>query len=602
MKRRKPLVLLLLAAALVMGGLRVQALTAGQSAEQSAGQSTEQSAEQDTDQGAGQSNDQDDGQSADQDVDQSAKDSADQDIDQSAEQSAQTGTEWTGFLALALASDTEYTKLLNEIAIQEKDLQQALDAAGISEEDCGDCQELFRLALEEGESLSEYFSALSEPALLLVQLRVTEAEKNSREQELAGEIAGLCIRIMTVQERISVQEEALEVQETLLTKTRALVLSGEEASSQLEEAEAEAEELTKALEAEQDELEEAMDELAALLGEEAAADELICLLGEEKTTMEGLLLLIGEETSGEMAFADLTAEDTLWEDSPEELIQWAMENDAGCLAAERDCLEALLKLWTEYTVFNEEYAVPDNIFEYIVSAVEGETIDTDAFYEEYTAYLKEREAALEQQALTQARAMQTGTGTATDADEKSGETAAESDGTDAGTLGTSTESGGTDETTGETAADADGTDAGTEESPDEEEKSDSYALYDLVLEYLNTVLTLEDQKAALTESVEEAYEDFVSLCDTYTELQEQIEEMEKDLKLYQVRYRLGELTKEEYQSLTDQTEALELEILNARSEYWQAYYSLNSISNGGLSAQILEELETRQALEETEMK
>ncbi|MCD7806598.1 MAG: TolC family protein [Lachnospiraceae bacterium] len=460
------------------------------------------------------------------------------------EQSAQPVLTPAQTLALVLADDNEYLELSNQLAVQTKDYKQAVSDAGGSDEEEYLWSVLARVTLSQEESLSEYYSAVTLPVLLEAGMQVTQAQMNSREYELESEITGLYIQITTCQERISTQEELLKEKETSLTKKKALVKSGQADSSEAEALSEEAEALSESLEKDKSALEAAIEKLSEYMGEE---------IKEDALTVE------------------INVEETDWDHALEELTGWAINNDEAYLSAWEVSLEVLLSLWTDYTVLNEEYAIPDSIFEYIVSAGGGEAIDTDAFYEEYTLYWQERTAALENLALTQ-------TEDPSDPEDTSGS----GDASDPGETEAAEETAQTEE----------------EASIPQTEEEDIYALYDAVLEYQNTVLELENQALAVTESVEEAYNDLLSLRDTYTELQEQLQELQSNQKLYRVRYRMGELSKEDYESLTEEQNTLQLDILDAESQYLQAYVSLNSVTNGGLSALLAGELEAAPSQEE----
>ncbi|MCD7738836.1 MAG: TolC family protein [Lachnospiraceae bacterium] len=437
-------------------------------------------------------------------------------------------------LKLALASDSDYQSLSNELAVQKKNLRQAVSDAGGSEKEDWDWSVLLKVTLSEGQSLEEYYSTMTQTTLQQAEVTLAQAKLNSRKYELESEIAGYYIQIMTDQERILVQEELLEDKNTVLTKTKALVKSGQADSSDEESAQDEVDDLTGDIQADQDDL---------------------------QTAIEGLTSLTGEEVSDDAALTGVEVDDSLWEGNLEELTDWAIENDEEYLTAWKDCLESLLSLWSDYTVLNEEYPIPDSIFEYIVSAAAGETIDTDAFYDEYTAYWEERKAAL-----------------TLDKEEAGDETAEDTDGT--AEDGTQTED--EAEETDDTAQEADGNTSETDDGSSSE--NDDYALHDAILDYQNKVLAVNKRAQELTDSVKEAYDSLTSLRDAYEEKQDDLEEHQSSQKLNRVKYRLGELSKEDYQSLTEETQTLQLDVLDARSEYWQSYYSLNSVTYGGISA------------------
>ncbi|MCD8362528.1 MAG: TolC family protein [Lachnospiraceae bacterium] len=117
----------------------------------------------------------------------------------------------------------------------------------------------------------------------------------------------------------------------------------------------------------------------------------------------------------------------------------------------------------------------------------------------------------------------------------------------------------------------------------------AYSLYDDVLKYQNLVIDMDSQEESLTESVEESYENLLDRKEQIEKIQEELEALEKKQKTYRVRYRIGELSREEYDALTDEYEELEMELLDAQGEYFKAYYALDSVT-GGYLQELTEEI------------
>lgn len=123
-----------------------------------------------------------------------------------------------------------------------------------------------------------------------------------------------------------------------------------------------------------------------------------------------------------------------------------------------------------------------------------------------------------------------------------------------------------------------------------EDDDGAYSLYDDVLQYQNLALDLSGQEESISESVEESYENLLDLKEQITDLEDEIAALEKKQKTYRVRYRIGELSQDEYDALTDEYEELEMELLDAKSEYFKAYYALDS-ATGGYLQELVEEVE-----------
>ncbi len=115
-------------------------------------------------------------------------------------------------------------------------------------------------------------------------------------------------------------------------------------------------------------------------------------------------------------------------------------------------------------------------------------------------------------------------------------------------------------------------------------EDEPYALYEAALEYQDALLEKNNQKADLTEQVEDYYNTVVTMRKAYLQLVEDVDDAEVSLKEDEVLNRLGELTYDEYKSSLDDYEDLQNDMFEALAEYAQTLYSFDRLTCGGVTA------------------
>lgn len=115
-------------------------------------------------------------------------------------------------------------------------------------------------------------------------------------------------------------------------------------------------------------------------------------------------------------------------------------------------------------------------------------------------------------------------------------------------------------------------------------EDEPYALYEAALEYQDALLEKKNAKQELKESVEDSYNNFISLQNAYTSLVREAGTAEKQTKADSIRNRLGEMTYEEYKESLDETEDLQNQMYEALAEYSKALYSFDRLTCGGITA------------------
>ena len=115
-------------------------------------------------------------------------------------------------------------------------------------------------------------------------------------------------------------------------------------------------------------------------------------------------------------------------------------------------------------------------------------------------------------------------------------------------------------------------------------QDDPYVLFQNVLDYMGAV---KDQKAAqkeLDQSVEDTFNQYISVRAAYEQAQKDVKKMENDLKEYAVKNRMGLMTMEEYQDQQDDYEELQNGMLDAMKLYTTTLYSFDRLTCGGVSS------------------
>ncbi|MCR5467368.1 MAG: hypothetical protein K6F37_00265 [Lachnospiraceae bacterium] len=113
-------------------------------------------------------------------------------------------------------------------------------------------------------------------------------------------------------------------------------------------------------------------------------------------------------------------------------------------------------------------------------------------------------------------------------------------------------------------------------------QDDPNALYDTILEYYNTTTELKIAESDKEDEVEDAFNTYIGLRNTYTLLQEQRQDKEEGYKESGIQYRLGEIDAAEYNSILDAYEDLQLQELDALTTFSQNVNSFNRLTCGAL--------------------
>lgn len=112
----------------------------------------------------------------------------------------------------------------------------------------------------------------------------------------------------------------------------------------------------------------------------------------------------------------------------------------------------------------------------------------------------------------------------------------------------------------------------------------SYSLFEAALGYQDAVLEKKNQQTELEQRIEAEYNNLVSLRKAYDTSKESIEDSKKKLDKNGILYRQGEVSQEEYYSLLDKHEELQIEMLEAMAEYSNSLYAFDRLTCGGVTA------------------
>ncbi|MBR5578961.1 MAG: hypothetical protein IKW28_08210 [Lachnospiraceae bacterium] len=111
----------------------------------------------------------------------------------------------------------------------------------------------------------------------------------------------------------------------------------------------------------------------------------------------------------------------------------------------------------------------------------------------------------------------------------------------------------------------------------------SYSLFEAALSYLDAILEKENQQKELEGRIESEYNNLVSLRKAYDTAQSSLKKSKNELEKNGILYRLGEMSQEEYLSLLDEHEELQIEQLEALSEYSNGLYAYDRLTCGGIT-------------------
>ncbi len=113
---------------------------------------------------------------------------------------------------------------------------------------------------------------------------------------------------------------------------------------------------------------------------------------------------------------------------------------------------------------------------------------------------------------------------------------------------------------------------------------DPYVLYQNVLDYSSAYKDKVAAKKDIDSSVEEAFNNYISVRNSYKQYQKDVDAAEANLKKDELRNRLGQLSFEEYDSEMDSFEELQNSMLDAMKLYTTTLYTFDRLTCGGISA------------------
>lgn len=113
---------------------------------------------------------------------------------------------------------------------------------------------------------------------------------------------------------------------------------------------------------------------------------------------------------------------------------------------------------------------------------------------------------------------------------------------------------------------------------------DPNILYQNVIDYTSAVKDKEAAKKELDQSVEDAFNNYISVRNSYKQFQTDLDSAEANLKKDEIRNRAGELSFEEYNSEMESYEELQNSMLDAMKLYTTTLYSFDRLTCGGISA------------------
>ena len=115
-------------------------------------------------------------------------------------------------------------------------------------------------------------------------------------------------------------------------------------------------------------------------------------------------------------------------------------------------------------------------------------------------------------------------------------------------------------------------------------EDEPYALYEAALEYQDARLEQETVRADLEQQVKDAFDNYISVRNSYQSYVAQVETAEKELQAMYALNKLGELTYEEYGASREEYEELQNELFETLALYSQTLYSLDRLTCGGVTA------------------
>lgn len=115
-------------------------------------------------------------------------------------------------------------------------------------------------------------------------------------------------------------------------------------------------------------------------------------------------------------------------------------------------------------------------------------------------------------------------------------------------------------------------------------EDEPYALYESAMEYQEARQEKNNAKTELEESVEDAFNNYISMQSAYLSSVKAVEEAEESLRRELILNRSGEMTYEEYAASQEDYEQLQNDMFDALAQYSQTLYSFDRLTCGGITA------------------
>ncbi len=114
-------------------------------------------------------------------------------------------------------------------------------------------------------------------------------------------------------------------------------------------------------------------------------------------------------------------------------------------------------------------------------------------------------------------------------------------------------------------------------------EDDPYVLYQASLDYATAHKERLNTETDIRASVQDGYDNFIAAKKAYETSRKEIADLEKNLLKDEVRYVMGEMDKEEYETEKSEYESLQKEMNEALSSYSESAYNFDRVTCGGAS-------------------
>lgn len=112
-------------------------------------------------------------------------------------------------------------------------------------------------------------------------------------------------------------------------------------------------------------------------------------------------------------------------------------------------------------------------------------------------------------------------------------------------------------------------------------EDEPYALYTSAMEYVELQKEEEAVRKELKDGVADGYEAVVTAANAYDALKKSVDTMEEELHQAGLKRRLGELADEELQTMQEEYDTYQMDLLDALADYSSQLYEFNRLTCGG---------------------